>query len=185
MAKRPEITLPDWAVVGKKRLAHIERVVHQLEKWAGKMAVGEDESGRWVKAALLHDAVKDASHDFLKAISPSSWSPGLRHGPAAATLAEENGESDRGVLDAVRYHSVGWKEWDDVGRMLYMADFLEPGRKFRAEHRRKLSKRVPEDPQGVLIEVCKARMEWAVEFNWVLPIETVEFWNSLVADSHS
>ena len=48
----------------------------------------------------------------------------------AAARAKADGEIDRGVLDAVRYHSVGLAEWDMVGRILYAADFLEPGREF-------------------------------------------------------
>ena len=52
----------------------------------------------------------------------------LRHGPASAARAKAEGEVDRGVLDAVRYHSIGLAEWDMVGRALYCGDYLEPGR---------------------------------------------------------
>jgi HD superfamily phosphohydrolase YqeK len=74
-------------------------------------------------------------------------------------MAETEGEVDPGVLSAVRYHSVGWSEWDDVGRMLYLADYLEPGRDFPIRERAELIERVPRDTDAVLCEVAQRRIE--------------------------
>src|SRR3989449_4292320 len=41
------------------------------------------------------------------------------------------------------YHSLGHARWDDVGKMLYLADYLEPGRPFDREAHRALAARVP------------------------------------------
>lgn len=173
--------LPPWAVVSDERRAHIERVADLLRHWADALGVDPEERGRWLKAAYLHDALRDADPALLEKLAPQCWGiPALRHGPAAATLAECNGEKDRGVLDAVRYHSVGYSGWDRVGRMLYLADYLDPGRPFDQAGRRELAERVPRDPDGVLRQVVADRLSWAIETGKPLLRETVELWNTLL-----
>jgi HD superfamily phosphohydrolase YqeK len=159
-AERVPVTLPDWAVVTDDRRAHIERVAALLEAWADAMGVSHQERSRWLRAAALHDALKDAPMEQQRALAPGAWPiDAIRHGPAAAALAAQRGEDDdAGVLDAVRYHSVGYAGWDDVGRMLYLADYLEPGRTFLHEERRRLARRVPTDPVGVLCRVLEQRL---------------------------
>src|SRR6266516_2352614 len=163
------MSLPAWAVVTPERRAHIERVAALLGDWAGAMRVPEAERGRWLRAAWLHDALRDA---------PAGNE--LEHGPRAADRAARDGEADRGVLDAVRYHSIGYAGWDEVGRMLYLADYLEPGRTFDREARRDLAARVPAERDAVLREVVRRRIEWTVRSGWPLREETVRFWNALV-----
>ena len=51
---------PPWAEVSAERRAHIERVAGMLGSWADAMAVGAAERARWLKAAYLHDALRDA-----------------------------------------------------------------------------------------------------------------------------
>jgi len=100
------VTLPPWAVVTPERRAHVERVAALITTWATAMRVPERERGRWLSAAWLHDALRDA---------PAANE--LAHGPLAAERAAHDGLTDQGVLDAVRYHSLGFAPWDDVGRM--------------------------------------------------------------------
>jgi len=164
------MTLPSWAIVSPERRAHIERVATVLAQWADALGVSGAERARWLRAAYLHDALRDAP-------LPTAFA----HGPAAADRAAREGEADHGVLDAVRYHTVGYAGWDDVGRMLYMADFLEPGRTFAAEERRALAARVPRDRDAVLREVARRRLEWVVRSGWPLAPETVGFWNALAS----
>src|SRR5438094_750753 len=104
----------------------------------------------------------------------------LAHGPMAAERAARAGETDRGVLDAVRYHSLGYAGWDDVGKMLYLADYLEPGRAFDREGRASLAARVPQGRDTVLQQVAARRIARVIDGRWPLVRETVDFWNSLV-----
>ena len=164
------MTLPAWAVAGPERRAHVERVAALMDQWAVAMRVPDRERRRWAKAAWLHDALRDA---------PAADE--LVHGPASADCAAREGESDQGVLDAVRYHSLGFAGWDDVGKMLYLGDYLEPGRTFEREARAALAVRVPRERDAVLREVTRRRIEWTVRSGWPLSAKTVEFWNSLVA----
>lgn len=163
------MSLPAWAQVTPARRSHVERVARLLGEWAGAMRVAPAERDRWLRAAWLHDALRDAPLADLMA-----------HGPAAAERAATDGEHDRGVLDAVRYHTIGYAGWDDVGRMLYLADFLDPGRDFDPDGRRALAARVPAERDAVLREVARRRIEWVVRSGWPLLPQTVAFWNALV-----
>jgi HD superfamily phosphohydrolase YqeK len=164
----PTLELPAWARVGKRRLAHIRRVAELVELWAQEMGVTRRERERWLSAVWLHDALRDAR---LRA--------GVSHGAAAAERAARDGESDQGVLDAVRYHSVGHAGWDDVGKMLYLADYLEPGRKRRAKQRAELAERVPRDRDRVLREVVAQQIRGRLRSGRPIDPNTLEFWNSL------
>jgi HD superfamily phosphohydrolase YqeK len=166
------MSLPDWAQVSPERRAHIERVVGLLQRWTNAMGVAAKERDRWLRAGWLHDALRDAP-----------FGDRLAHGPAAADRAKAAGETDRGVLEAVRSHTIGSADWDDVGRMLYLADYLEPGRDASTveSDREQLASRVPTQRDAVLREVARRRIEWVLRSGWPLPAETVTFWNSLVA----
>ena len=175
-------TLPAWSVVSSDRLSHIERVAGLVAQWAEDMGVPDNERNRWLRAVWLHDALRDAASEELERWAPSVPGPAsLRHGPASAARAKAEGETDRGVLDAVRYHSVGLAEWDMVGRVLYCADFLEPGRAPLRQEREVLARRFPLDSRGVLREVARLRLAHAVASGWPLPEPTVRLWNSLLA----
>jgi HD superfamily phosphohydrolase YqeK len=181
----PELrpTLPEWAIVSPARREHIERVAELAGRWALEMGVPESERQRWLRAVWLHDALRDAPEDELVRWAPDAPGPlGLRHGPASAARAKAEGETDRGVLDAVRYHSIGLAEWDMVGRILYCADYLEPGRKFAREWRAELAERLPYQPSLVIRQVARARVAHLVTSGRPLLEPTVRFWNSLVAD---
>lgn len=175
-----EAGLPGWAVVDPERLAHVRRVVTLVTEWADTMGVAAAERGRWLRAAWLHDALRDAPVDELHRLAPGAAGPvELLHGPAAATRAAQDGEDDRGVLDAVRYHSVGWAGWDLTGAALYCADFLEPGRRFDPETRAALTRRFPDAPRDVLREVARWRLQWLIRSGWAIPEATWQFWNDL------
>ncbi|MGH7590953.1 MAG: HD domain-containing protein, partial [Gemmatimonadales bacterium] len=158
----------------------IERVAALIDRWAAEMRLPEEERARWGRAAWLHDALRDASAAELKRWGGTSDAPEeLLHGPAAAARARSEGETDQGLLDAVRYHSIGSDTWDAVGRALYCADFLEPGRSFEREARAALADRFPSDPDGVFREVVRTRFLWLIRSGWPLPDPTVRLWNAL------
>ena len=131
------------------------------------MNVSAVERRRWLRAVWLHDALREAQ-----------LPGGVSHGAAAADRAAREGESDAGILDAVRYHSFGYAGWDDVGRMLYLADFLEPGRPNRRK-RARLARRVPRERDEVLREVVAIQIRGQLRRGRAVNQVTLEFWNSL------
>jgi len=164
-----------------KRLVHVARVAALLDAWGRARRVGTRERRRWLRAAWLHDALKDAPRWVVRDLSGGVWNaPSLWHGPAAAVWAAHEGERDPGILDAVRFHSVGYADWDEVGRMLYLADYLEPGRRHNGRAQADLAAGVADDPDGVLRIVAAERIGRGVAKGWPLVPETVAFWNALV-----
>ena len=180
MIKTDAHGLPTWACVGSKRLAHIERVTSLLRAWAAAMRLDADEANAWTDAGAWHDCLRDAPESMLRQITNDHETPeALLHGPAAATRLAVDGEKRQGVLDAIRYHTVGSAKWDRTGKALYMADYLEPGRKFSKEDRFFLAAQVPHSFDSVFRQVVRFRLDWSVrEGNHIFP-ETVALWNSL------
>jgi 2-amino-4-hydroxy-6-hydroxymethyldihydropteridine diphosphokinase len=174
------VVLPSWAQVSNKRRAHIERVVALLDRWAAALQLPDDEASRWRAAGTLHDALRDAPEEMLRALTGEGAVPAeLLHGPAAAIRAEQDGERRQDVLDAVRYHTIGAPHWERTGRALYLADFLEPGRKFLVSERAELADRVPADFDDAFREGVRLRIEWSLEQRGKLFPETVALWNAV------
>jgi len=180
MSDVASIELPVWAKVGPKRLAHIRRVTSLIVSWAEEMRIPAEEHECWHDAALFHDCLRDAPVEELREIvgDPDIPDP-LLHGPAAATLLARGGETRSAVLEAVRWHTVGCRAWASCGRALYMADYLEPGRRFEQAHRADLATRVASDFDGTFREVVRERLEWMRREGFELPSETVRLWESL------
>ena len=175
-----EVEIPSWARLSDKRRAHVERVTRLLMTWADELGLPELERRAWYDAGRWHDALKDAPDDELRAlVGHTPFEPQMLHGPAAAALLERKGERRHEVLEAIRYHTVGCLEWGRTGRALYMADFLEPGRKFSQRDRAFLATQVPHDFDGVFRQVVRARLEWSLREGHSLFPQTVELWNAV------
>ncbi len=172
--------LPEWAIASPKRREHISRVTALLDIWAGEIGVPAIEATAWHDAGLLHDALRDADEPLLRELSGDAGAPvEILHGPAAASKLERAGETRRDVLDAIRWHTLGNSRWDRTGQALFMADFLEPGRKFMVSERAWLAQMVPDDFSGVFRQVVKCRLEWSLREAKELHAETVALWNSV------
>lgn len=175
-----EIELPAWGVASPERRAHTARVTELALSWADAMRVDGAERDAWSAAARWHDALRDAGEAELRAIVPHlDWPASLLHGPAAAARLGEDGERRTGVLEAIFWHTVGNARWDRTGRVLYMADFLEPGRQFDRKERAKLAARVPDDFDGALRAVVKLRLGERIASGERLFAETRALWESV------
>ncbi|MDP9349841.1 MAG: HD domain-containing protein [Gemmatimonadota bacterium] len=173
--------LPPWAVASPKRREHIARVAALMEEWAGAAGLPPEERDRWVAAAWLHDALRDADPEQLRAELPEELRdfPGpLLHGPAAAERLK--GEADEELRNAVRYHTLGHPSLGRLGKALYLADFLEPGRDFEVEWRAALRARMPEALDEVAVEVVAARIRYLLEGRKPVRPETAAYWTALV-----
>jgi HD superfamily phosphohydrolase YqeK len=173
--------LPAWAQVGDKRRAHIERVTALLDRWATEMSLDAAEAQEWHDAGCMHDALRDAPENTLRSLAGEmpGFSVDMLHGPAAAAYLEQHGEEREGLISAVRYHTVGSNQWTRTGKALYMADYLEPGRKFARADRTYLAARVPDDFEATFRQVIRARLEWSLREGMQLYPETVALWNSV------
>ncbi len=169
--------LPDWARAGRKRREHMARVAELMQEWASGLALGEEEILRWEASAWLHDALRDADPAALIGdVRPEERDlPGeVLHGPAAASRLAS--QVDPCVAAAIRYHTIGHPSLDRMGRALYLADFLEPGRNYSPVWRAELRSRMPAEQDAVLVEVIGSRISHIVERRKPLRSETAAFW---------
>jgi HD superfamily phosphohydrolase YqeK len=171
------VVLPEWAEVSPKRLAHIERVTALLDQWSVALHLTDAQQQAWHDAGRWHDALRDASLEILRQSVAEPYPDTVLHGPAAAIRLEGEGEERRDVLEAIRWHTLGNPEWGMVGRALFMADYLEPGRPFAKEDRAFLAAHVPTDFDGVFRQVVRTRLEWTLREGKSIFPETVALWN--------
>jgi len=159
------------------------RVSALLGEWADALELPSDERLRWVSLGYLHDALRDADPESLRELVPTELAglpDRLLHGPAAAERLRREGVQDPEFLHAAAFHTLGHPGLRRLGRALYLADFLDPGRDFLNEWRSELRNRVPSDLDGVTFEVAQARIQNLVKRRLALRPETVGFWNDLV-----
>lgn len=90
-------------------------------------------------AALLHDAAKRMTvRDMIEVsieegFAPDEFellAPPVLHAPAGAAIAKRvYGVEDPEILNAIRAHTIGCLKPGKLDAILFVADFIEPGRK--------------------------------------------------------
>jgi predicted HD superfamily hydrolase involved in NAD metabolism len=104
-------------------------------------------------AGLAHDLARDEPSEGIRHIletsrgfpfsawTPSDVSAARHHGPAAAVLLQSCfGVGDEAVLEAVAVHTIGKADMGVLAKILFVADYGEPGRTHVDEgFRRRLS----------------------------------------------
>lgn len=119
-----------------------ERYTHTIGVMytAASLAMRYDEDMETaLTAGLLHDCGKFAPVDeqielcksyHLKLSEAELQVPALIHAKLGAFLAEEvYGIHDKRILDAIRYHTTGKPNMNQLEKIVYLADYIEPGRK--------------------------------------------------------
>ncbi|HEX6306691.1 MAG TPA: HD domain-containing protein [Longimicrobiales bacterium] len=160
----------------------MRRVSELLGAWADALDLTREDGIRWRAAGYLHDALREAPPDELRALVPEALRtlPGkLLHGPAAAERLRTAGLDDEPLLLAIGYHTIGHPGLDALGRALFIADYIEPGRRYQPERLAALRARMPHARDEVLHEVLRARLDRLLREGRPMRDETVAFWNVL------
>ncbi len=174
--------LPDWARVSQRRIPHLASVSALLRQWSYALALDDVDRARWAAAGWLHDALRDAPPEEL-VVEAAEYPGNVRHGPAAAALLRRDGVGDEELLEAVAFHSLGRRGLRRLGRFLFLADYLEPGRPYAPLENAVLRARLPQDEHAVLRVVCARRIIEHAEHGESLHAQAVDFWNELAAGS--
>jgi len=157
-----------------------------LREWATNLGLDPQEVDRWTALGYLHDALRGADPEDLRHHVPAAFQTlegNVLHGPAAAQRLAALGVEDQAILDAVTFHTLGYAGFGAMGRALYAADFLEPGRSFRAKWRTGLRARMPGDLDPVVRIILAARINRLVDRSLPIRSETMAFWNSMVGEA--
>ena len=82
-------------------------------------------------AGLAHDICREFSPGQLQSETGRLHAnPVLLHGEAGAIVIQKLfGIKDLSVLNAIKYHTSGSVDMDDIGKIIFSADYMEPGRK--------------------------------------------------------
>ena len=122
--------------VSEKRFKHILGV----EQAALELARANDyELEKASVAALVHDYAKERSDSEFKALIVQTgleqdllnWNNFIWHGVVGAEIIKKELKiTDEEILNAVRRNTVGAKEMTMLDQIVYVADYIEPGRDF-------------------------------------------------------
>lgn len=158
------------------------RVAELLRDWARIRGGGPRDVERWTAAGYLHDVLRDADPKDLRAAlsGPLDQVPDeVIHGPAAADRLRQGGVADEPFLTAIAFHTLGSSDFDDLGKALYVADFLEPGRKIQPKWRARLRSEMPDGLDSVAEAVVGKRIQFLIKKGRPVPPETLGLWNAL------
>lgn len=175
--------LPAWARCSDGRREHVARVADLLAGWSGELGLPEADRVRWRAAGVLHDALRGAGPEELRFWTDRDWPLPLLHAPACAGRLRDEGVGDEELLEAIAYHPVGRAGLGRLGRHLYLADFLEPGRSFLPDVRERLRWIMPGEPAEALLSTVALRIAHRLEVRGALRPRTIAFWNRLLEES--
>ncbi|SHE81331.1 putative HD superfamily hydrolase of NAD metabolism [Caldanaerobius fijiensis DSM 17918] len=124
-------------------------------------------------AGLIHDCAKDLDADQIHALIKKYGLAlddiylnqlELVHAPLGAALAKDLFDvQDEDILNAVRYHTTGRVDMNLLEKIIYLSDYIEPGRNFdgvneiRQEAKQDLDKAVIMAMDSTIIYVIKKK----------------------------
>ncbi|MBU9722532.1 MULTISPECIES: bis(5'-nucleosyl)-tetraphosphatase (symmetrical) YqeK [Bacillaceae] len=120
----------------KRRFEHTERVVEEGEKLANRFNVNVEKVRL---AAILHDYAKYRPVEEMRNTIINAgleerlldFGDEILHAFVGAYYLEhELKVADRDVLSAVKYHTTGRANMTGIEKVVFLADYIEPGRNF-------------------------------------------------------
>jgi predicted HD superfamily hydrolase involved in NAD metabolism len=161
----------------------METAIKLAEKYGSDMKKAE-------LAAIFHDYAKFRPKDEMRQIIIEQNMPPLLldynnelwHAPVGAYLAEkEAGIEDEEVLDAIRYHTSGRVDMTVLDKIIYLADYIEPGRHFPGVD--EVREMAGESLDNALLQSMKNTIQFLMKKNQPVFPDTFHAYNSMVKKS--
>lgn len=156
-------------MIKESRFIHSLGVAETARYLASRFGIDEEKA---IKAGIYHDAYRYASDESsIPLLEENGFvideeerrEPMLLHGALAALYYErDTGEkSDGDIEKAVRHHTLGSLDMTPLGGIIYIADYMEPGRKHLSDKDRImiLEKSTIEEMTALIIEKQRAYFE--------------------------
>lgn len=155
----------------KKRVSE-QRYVHTLGMEEKAIELGKKYGIDLYKiriSALLHDIAKNMSLEEMKKICKENFlselsdedmnSREIMHGFVGSIIAKkEFGINDEEILNGIKYHTIGEKNLNLFGKIIYIADAIEKNRSYpNVEKIRKITEKNLDE--GIIFEIDK-KMEY-------------------------
>lgn len=168
-----------------------KRFIHSLgvAEEALRLAVlyGAD-TGKAYTAGLLHDCAKGIAADRQleecdrRGLELDEWTrkcPPVIHGFLGAVIAEEEyGITDKEILNAIKYHTVGKAGMTLLDKIIYIADMTEINRDFDGVE--KLRKAVEKNIDKAIMISIKQQLELNIARRSIIHPNIICLWNDLV-----
>lgn len=139
-------------------------------------------------AGLVHDCAKSLSGgQLLKEAFDANIEvdyvdraqPGLLHGPVGAVIARrEFAIDDDEILDSIRYHTTGREDMTLLDKIIYIADYIEPGRNFPGVE--ELRTESAKDLDRGIMMAMDGTIEFVLERKMMLDLKTVRARNFML-----
>lgn len=168
----------------KKRYVHSLEVAKMARNLACKFNLSQDKA---YISGLLHDIAREKSFSVLseeilkcKSFSKEFYDfPVLFHGPVGGNLIIEKFQiDDNEIIDAVTYHSIGSSNLGDIGKIIYVADYISLDRVHIDDSYRSLIMSFPLDKM-VLTVTDSCRLYLKSKGGYLLP-ETENMYNKIL-----
>ncbi|RLQ98152.1 bis(5'-nucleosyl)-tetraphosphatase (symmetrical) YqeK [Falsibacillus albus] len=170
--------------ITEHRYQHTLGVVQAAIKLAERFGADVEKAEQ---AAIFHDYAKFRSKEEMRDIIRSQkmdpklldHNEELWHAPVGAYLVKhEAGVEDEEVLDAIRFHTSGRVGMTLLEKVVYLADYIEPGRHFPGvEEVREIAEK---DLDAALIASIRNTMLFLLKKNQAIFPDTVETYNDLI-----
>ena len=174
----------------EKRYEHVKRVTKcavEMAKIYG-VPVEKVEASAW-----LHDVAKffdlSVMIDLTKGKYPEvadkmSQSTAVLHGFAGAEFVRQNyelfGIDDEGILDGIKYHTIGCENMNTLAKIVYLADAIEEKRSWEGvEKARELAK--TDLDEAIKFEI-EEKLKYLLAKDSIIHPNVIKFRNSIIAN---
>jgi len=167
--------------------AHIYRVRDVAQELAARHGIDPD---RAELGALAHDVCRAIPGEDLLKMSADLGVPVtdldrdfpiLLHGPVGAELLrKEDDLTDHSIFEAVRWHSTAHASLDDLGKLVFLADKLDPQKAAIYSYQAKLHDMALESLDLALLDFLSREMVARIEKGGTVHPASVDARNSLV-----
>ncbi len=169
--------------LSKKRYKHTLSVAKTSKKLAKNYNV---DIKKCYIAALLHDYTKEYNlkdqeliiNTHFKNEEVYNIKPAWHSYTASIEVNKIFGIDDEDILNAIKYHTLGHKDMNDIAKVIFIADYIEPTRKhINKKYYHSLIGKITLDE--LLDIVLKEKVDFLTSNNKYIPKQTLDLLNDL------
>ncbi len=172
--------------VSETRFNHCQRVEETALELAPRFGVQPEIV---TPAALLHDLCREYKEDLLLQLATNfgivideieKAEPLLLHGSVAAAIVRSKYEfKDPEIFEAITFHITGAPGVSSLTKLIYVADYLEPGRIFQAA-RELRDQAWSIDPDLLVLKVNNRTLSYLISHNYLIHPLSIASRNELI-----
>lgn len=171
----------------EKRYAHTVRVAETAVRLAERYGADREKADL---AGILHDYAKYWSSEQMKRLMEEdaeardvlAYGRNLWHAHAGALAVEADlGVRDPDILNAIRYHTSGRAGMSLLEKVIWLADYIEPGRRFPGvDTVRELAEKRLED---AMVQALAQTIQFLVQKRRMVYPMTIEAYNDVISQT--